>query len=218
MGPSGVGKSTLVHLLARLYEPQAGVIRIDGRPAGDYRLDSLRREIGLVLQDALLFSGSVRDNLRLGRLDATDEEVERCARLANADEFIRRLPEGYDTEVGERAVKLSGGQRQRIGIARVLLRDPGILILDEAMSSLDTESERVVQEALERLMTGRTTLSIAHRPSAFIRADRILVLDQGRLIADGAHEDLLARCDLYRLLAGDAAEAEPSEPRLSSSS
>lgn len=215
VGPSGVGKSTLVHLLARLYEPQAGVIRIAGRPAGDYRLDSLRREIGFVLQDALLFSGSVRDNLRLGRLDATDEEVERCARLANADGFIRRLPQGYETEVGERAVKLSGGQRQRIGIARVLLRDPGILILDEAMSSLDTESERVVQEALERLMAGRTTLSIAHRPSAFVRADRILVLDQGKLIDDGSHQELLVRCQLYRRLVGEGAEA-PGLPLRSS--
>lgn len=209
VGPSGAGKSTLVHLLARLYDPQEGQIRIDGRSLTEYRLESLRQEVGFVLQDALLFSGTVKENLRLGRLDASDEDLRRCARLANADEFVQALPQGYDTEVGERAVKLSGGQRQRIGIARVLLRNPGVLILDEAMSSLDTESERLVQEALERLMVGRTTLSIAHRLSSFIRAERILVMERGRIVAQGGHTELLATSDPYRRLVGGVEDPIP---------
>jgi ATP-binding cassette, subfamily B, bacterial MsbA len=207
VGPSGAGKSSLVALLARLYEPQEGRITIDGRDVRTLSLASLRREIGFVLQDTLLFAGTVEENLRFGRLDATAEEIEACARIANAHEFIQRLPQGYRTEIGERGVKLSGGQRQRIGIARILLRRPGILVLDEATSALDTEGERLVREALERLMEGRTTIVITHRPSAFRDADRILVLAGGRIAAAGRHEELLASCAIYRSLAGEAEQA-----------
>jgi subfamily B ATP-binding cassette protein MsbA len=207
VGPSGAGKSTLVGLLARLYEPGKGRISIDDRDLHSFRLSSLRQEIGFVLQETVLFAGTVEENLRFGKLDATREEVEESARIANAHEFIRRLPQGYATEIGERGVKLSGGQRQRIGIARILLRKPGILVLDEAMSALDTEAERSVREALERLMEGRTTFVITHRPSAFVGADRILVIDGGRIVAIGRHEELLASCDIYRHLVGEGAAA-----------
>jgi ABC-type multidrug transport system fused ATPase/permease subunit len=203
VGPSGAGKSTLAALLLRLHDPQDGRILIDGREHRSYSLASLRGEIGLVLQDTLLFAGTVAENIRFGRLDATDREIEESARLANAHEFIARLPEGYATEIGERGAKLSGGQRQRLGIARMLLRRPGILVLDEAMSALDAPGERLVREALERLMQGRTTLSISHRPSVFADADRIFVLAAGRIVAAGRHADLLQQCDLYRGLAGE---------------
>jgi subfamily B ATP-binding cassette protein MsbA len=214
VGPSGAGKSTLVALLARLYEPREGRIRIDGRDLRSFRLSSLRREIGFVLQETVLFAGTVEENLRFGQLDATREEIEECARIANAEAFIHRLPEGYATEIGERGVALSGGQRQRIGIARILLRRPGILVLDEAMSALDTEAERLVREALERLMEGRTTFIITHRPSSFVGADRILVLDGGRIAAMGRHEELLASCEVYRGLVGDEVDAGAASARL----
>ena len=206
VGPSGAGKSSLVALLARLYEPDRGRIAIDGRDLRAWSLASLRREIGFVLQETVLFAGTVEENLRFGRLDATAEEIEACARTANAHEFIARLPQGYQTEIGERGVLLSGGQRQRIGIARILLRRPGILILDEATSALDTEGERLVRQALERLMEGRTTFVVTHRPSAFVDADRILVLDRGQIIAAGRHEELLASSPVYRSLVGAGGE------------
>jgi ABC-type multidrug transport system fused ATPase/permease subunit len=163
----------------------------------------LRHEIGFVLQETILFAGTVEENLRFGKLDATREEIEESARIANAHEFICRLPKGYGTEIGERGVKLSGGQRQRIGIARILLRKPGILVLDEAMSALDTDAERSVREALERLMEGRTTFVVTHRPSAFVEADRILVLEGGRIVGFGGHADLLGSSGVYRNLVGE---------------
>jgi ABC-type multidrug transport system fused ATPase/permease subunit len=208
VGPSGAGKSTLAALLSRLYDPQQGRIWIDGHDHRDCTLASLRREVGFVLQDTFLFAGTIADNIRLGRRDASDLEVEQSARLANAHEFILRLARGYDSEVGERGVKLSGGQRQRLGIARMLLRKPGILVLDEAMSALDAPGERLVRDALVRLMAGRTTLSISHRPSVFADADRILVLDGGRIVAAGRHQELLRHCELYRGLAGAEQQAQ----------
>lgn len=208
VGPSGAGKSTLVSLLARFHEPQEGRILIDGRDIRSYSLTSLRREIGFVLQDTMLFAGTVRENLRFGKLDATAAEMEGSSRLANAHPFIERLPHGYDSEVGERGVQLSAGQRQRIGIARVLLRQPGTLVLDEAMSALDTGSERIVREGLERLMARRTTFVVSHRPSAFASADRIIVLDGGRIVATGRHEELVAASAIYRSLLGNETPAD----------
>ncbi len=212
VGPSGAGKSSLVALLVRLYEPESGRILIDGCDLRTWNLASLRSEIGFVLQETILFAGTVEENLRFGRLDATTAEIEDCARIANAHEFIQRLPYGYQTEIGERGVKLSGGQRQRIGIARILLRRPGILVLDEAMSALDTDGERLVREALERLMEGRTTFVITHRPSAFVGADRIFVLAEGQIVAEGRHAELLASCTIYRSLVGAGAKAAPEIP------
>ncbi len=199
VGPSGAGKTTLVNLIPRFYDPNCGRILIDGYDIRKVKLRSLREQIGIVPQETALFSGSVRENIAYGKLDATQEEIEDAARAANAHDFILELPEGYDTLVGERGVKLSGGQRQRIAIARALLKDPRILILDEATSSLDTESEQAVQEALERLMRDRTTFVIAHRLSTITNADWIAVLDGGRIVEQGTHADLLARPDgLYR--------------------
>jgi ATP-binding cassette subfamily B protein len=200
VGPSGAGKSTLIHLLLRFYEPQAGEVRIAGRDVRAYRLASLRREVSLVPQEPRLFPVSVRENIRLGRPDADPAAIERAAKLAYADGFVRALPAGYDTEVGERGCRLSVGQKQRIAIARVVLRDPSVLILDEPTSALDAESEHLVREALERAMAGRTTFIVAHRLDSVLRCDSILVLDQGRLLDRGRHEELLARCELYRRL------------------
>jgi ABC transporter fused permease/ATP-binding protein len=200
VGPSGAGKSTIAALLSRLYDPQGGRILLDGKDLRALDLDALRAEIGVVRQEPTLFATSIAENIRYGRLSASDEEVEQAARAANAHDFIRAFPEGYQTLVGERGVRLSGGQKQRVAIARALLKDPRILVLDEATSALDAESEHLVQEALERLMRGRTTLVIAHRLSTVKAADRILVLDGGRAVQEGSHAELLADEGLYRRL------------------
>jgi len=197
VGPSGAGKSTIANLLPRFYDVTGGSIRIDGMDIREATFTSLRENIGLVPQDTMLFNASVRDNILYGRLDATDEEVLAAAKAANAIEFIEKLPQGFDTMVGERGNSLSGGQRQRIAIARAILKNPSILILDEATSALDTESEKIVQEALERLMKGRTALVIAHRLSTVQHADHIVVLQQGSVVEEGTHDELLALQGLY---------------------
>lgn len=197
VGPSGAGKSTIASLLPRFYDVTEGSIVIDGRDIRKVTLDSLREQVGIVPQETMLFNGSVYDNILYGRLDATSEEVIAAAKAANAHNFIQELPEGYDTMLGDRGVNISGGQRQRISIARAILKNPQILILDEATSALDTESERVVQEALDRLMVGRTSFVIAHRLSTIKNADRILVMEKGCLVEDGSHDELMAKDGLY---------------------
>ena len=197
VGPSGAGKSTIANLIPRFYEIDEGSIKIDGHDIRDVTLRSLREQIGIVPQETMLFSTTVRENIRYGRLDATDEEVEAAAKAANADVFIRELPQGYDTKIGERGLSLSGGQRQRMSIARALLKNPRILILDEATSALDTESEKIVQAALDTLMVGRTSFVIAHRLSTIFNADQIYVIDNGQVKEHGTHEELLALDGLY---------------------
>src|SRR6266478_1554789 len=205
VGPSGAGKSTVARLLLRFYDPEAGRVTIGGRDIRDLTLDQLRGLIAVVSQDTYLFHGTVEENLRMGKPDATPAELQAAARAANAEEFITRLPQGYQTMVGERGVRLSGGQRQRMAIARALLRDAPILILDEALSAVDAESEAVIQEALDRLMEGRTTLIFAHRLSSVIGADRILVLDDGRVVESGRHAELMGQGGAYhRLMAAQA--------------
>ncbi|MEQ9609038.1 MAG: ABC transporter transmembrane domain-containing protein [Kiloniellaceae bacterium] len=201
VGPSGAGKTTIFQLLLRFYDPQGGTIRFDGVALPEADPAALRARIGLVPQEPVVFSASALENIRYGRPDASDEEVQAAAVAAGALEFIERLPEGFDTYLGEKGVRLSGGQRQRIAIARAILKDPPLLLLDEATSSLDAESERVVQQALDRLLVGRSTLVIAHRLATVLKADRILVIDQGRLVESGTHAQLVAAGGLYARLA-----------------
>jgi len=201
VGPTGAGKSTLVNLLPAFYEITSGRILIDGQDISQMTLDSLRAQIAIVSQEPFLFNGTVRENILYGKLDATDEELKAVARAANCHEFISRLPDGYDTRVGERGVKLSVGEKQRVSIARALLKNAPILILDEATASVDTATERLIQEALERLMAGRTSFVIAHRLSTIRQADQILVLRHGEIIESGRHEELLELDGLYAKLA-----------------
>ncbi|HEY8860529.1 MAG TPA: ABC transporter ATP-binding protein [Candidatus Limnocylindria bacterium] len=215
VGPSGAGKTTLVSLVARFYDPTDGRITLDGHDLRDLTVRSVREKIAVVPQEPILFATTVADNIRYGRLDAPDAQLFAAAQAANATEFIDRLPEQYETIVGERGVKLSVGQRQRIAIARALLRDSPVLLLDEATSSLDNESEYLVQEALTRLMLGRTTIVIAHRLTTVERADRILVLDRGRIVEDGTHPELIAAKALYwRLYTRAFKDDRPAEPSL----
>jgi len=200
VGPSGAGKTTIVNLVPRFYDPRSGTIEIDGRPLVSLPLAELRAAIAIVPQEAMLFSGTIADNIAYGRLDATRAQIAAAAREANAEEFVLELPLGYETPVGERGTRLSGGQRQRISIARAVLRDPRILILDEATSALDSHSERLIEAALDRLLPGRTTLIIAHRLSTIRRANKILYIDGGRVVEMGTHDDLLARGGAYAAL------------------
>jgi subfamily B ATP-binding cassette protein MsbA len=197
VGPTGGGKSTIVSLIARFYDPTGGRVLIDGTDITDFRLDSLRGQIGFVLQDTALFYGSVRENIAYGRPNATEEEIISAAKLSNAHDFIMDMPFGYDSIVGERGITLSGGQRQRIGIARAVVRNSPILILDEPTAALDTESEKVVMEALENLMQGRTVIIIAHRLSTIRDADKIIVLNKGMIMEEGTHDELIARGKMY---------------------
>ncbi|MGA7841247.1 MAG: ABC transporter ATP-binding protein [Candidatus Acidiferrales bacterium] len=215
VGPTGGGKSTIVSLIPRFYDPASGVVKIDGVDVRDYKSGSMRDQIGYVLQETVLFEGTVRDNIAYGRKGVTDEQIREAAKLANADEFIARMPHGYDTMVGERGETLSGGQRQRIGIARAVIRNNPILILDEPTAALDTESERLVIDALEKLMKGRTVITIAHRLSTIRDANKIIVLKEGVVAEEGTHDELLARggvyAELYRIQFGTpAASPVPS--------
>lgn len=217
VGPSGAGKTTMLHLVPRFFDPMAGAVRVDGHDLRSVQQRSLRRHMAMVLQETVLFSGTIADNIRFARPDATDEEVREAAAMANAHEFIERLPDGYETAVGERGMKLSGGQRQRISIARAFLADPRILVLDEATSAVEPESEWIIQQTLERLMKGRTTLITSHRLSMVRHADVIVALDGGRIVEMGSHDELMARRGLYHEmytlqvghLAGAVPEAVP---------
>jgi ABC-type multidrug transport system fused ATPase/permease subunit len=201
VGPSGAGKSTIAALLLHFYQADEGQLLFDGIPANNIPLSQLRKQMALVPQDVMLFGGTIRENIEYGKPGATQPEIEAAARKANAHDFIMSFPEGYDTVVGERGIKLSGGQRQRIAIARAILKDPVILVLDEATSSLDSASESLVQEALDNLMKNRTSFVIAHRLSTIRNADKIIVLDKGHVVESGTHQELLAREDgLYKSL------------------
>jgi subfamily B ATP-binding cassette protein MsbA len=204
VGASGAGKTTLASLLYRFYEPQSGDILIDGVSVRRIRRQELRENIGLVPQEPILFNGTIRDNIRYGRLEATDAEIEEAARIANVEEFITPLPKGYDTVLGERGITLSGGQRQRVAIARAVLKNPRILVLDEATSALDTRSEMLVREALERLMQNRTTLVIAHRLTTIQNAHQIALIEAGQVAVIGRHDDLLREEGRYAALQGFA--------------
>lgn len=201
VGPSGAGKSTVLQLLLRFYDPQQGTITLGGIDITQANISQLRSAIGIVPQDTVIFAADVMENIRLGKLDATDVEIRLAAQAAAADEFIRRLPDGYNTFLGERGIRLSGGQRQRIAIARAILKNPPVLLLDEATSALDAESEKLVQEAMEQLMKDRTTLIIAHRLATVLKADRIVVMEQGRIVAIGKHQELLLQGGIYARLA-----------------
>jgi len=213
VGPTGAGKSSVINLLCRFYDIQGGQILIDGHDIRDVTIESLRRNLGIVLQDTVIFSGTIRENIRYGRLDATDEEVEEAAKIVGAHEFIMRQPEGYETQVRERGSRLSVGQRQMIAFARALLANPRILILDEATSSVDAYTELQIQRALEKLLKGRTSIVIAHRLSTIRNADRIYVIDHGVVKEVGTHEELIAKGGMYKSLyekqfAGATEEAE----------
>ncbi len=210
VGPTGAGKTTLASLIPRFYDAQSGRITLDGHDVRDLSLASLRGQISIVLQDVFLFHGTVRDNILFGRADASEAEMREAARVANAEAFIERLPQGYDTMIGERGVKLSGGQKQRLAIARAVLRDAPILILDEATSAVDTQTERLIQEALERLMVGRTTVVIAHRLSTIRKADQIVVLGDSGVLERGTHHELVRRGGVYAGLA----RAQQPEPEV----
>jgi ATP-binding cassette subfamily B protein/subfamily B ATP-binding cassette protein MsbA len=200
VGHTGAGKSTIINLLTRFYEADGGIISIDGQNIAGAKKSSLRETMGYVTQESFLFNCSVRENLLVAREDATEEEMWDVLRAANAEKFVRALPEGLDTNVGERGVKLSVGEKQRIAIARVILKNPPILLLDEATASVDTETEKLIQEALEKLMTNRTSFVIAHRLSTVRNADRIYVLDAGRVVEEGDHEELIGENGIYAML------------------
>jgi len=200
VGPSGAGKSTLLNLIPRFYDVRDGVIEIDGQDIRNVTLSSLRRQIGFVTQEPILFHDTIASNIRFGEKEISPGQIEEAARTAHAHEFIKDLPQGYDTVVGDRGVMMSGGQRQRIALARAIMRNPTILLLDEPTSSLDTESERLIQDAMDKFVHGRTTIVIAHRLSTILHADRILVMEQGRVVESGSHHELMARAGLYRRL------------------
>jgi ATP-binding cassette subfamily B protein len=210
VGATGSGKTTVANLIPRFYDVSAGRVLIDGIDIRDVNLNELRRQIGIVMQETTLFSGSIRDNIAFGKVDATDDDIDWAARMARADEFISRLPQGYETRVGERGVSLSGGQKQRVAIARALLMDPKILILDEFTSAVDAATERLIRAALVDLMHGRTTFVIAHRLSTVRAADTILVLKSGKLVDQGTHEELLETSSVYREIHASQL-AEPEE-------
>jgi len=197
VGPSGAGKTTLTYLIPRLYDPASGSIRIDGHDLRDVTLSSLSSQIGMVTQETYLFHDTIRTNLQYARLDASQLDLENACRVANIHNFIQDMPDGYDTIVGERGYRLSGGEKQRIALARVILKDPRILVLDEATSSLDSESEALIQDALKKVMAGRTSIVIAHRLSTILAADQILVIDRGRVVESGTHDTLLEQGGLY---------------------
>jgi ATP-binding cassette subfamily B protein len=215
VGPSGAGKTTIFNLLMRFYDPSSGTISIDGVAIREADPDEVRRRIAFVPQETMIFAASARENIAIGRADATDREIEAAGIAALADGFIRATPNGYDTQMGERGMTLSGGQRQRIAIARAILRDAPILLLDEATSALDAESEAKVHAALDRLIEGRTTLVIAHRLATVINADRIIVLDGGRIVAEGSHAELLRQDGLYARLARLQFDSRPDQAQVS---